>query len=394
MPSMATMLTRDPVAPVVTPSGVDEVVEAVRFAGAHDLRVEVRGPGRDGGAPAAADDALLLRTDALRGVAVDPRTGVARIAAGEPWHRVVAATGPGRAAPHGTSVAEGAAAWTLAGGVGWLARRHGLAANAVRAVELVTAAGEHVRADAEHHPEAFWALRGGGRALGVVTAIELALHPVTDLCAGALLFDLGRAPAVLAAWRAWTGDAPDALTSAVRLLRLPAAPGVPELLRGRAWCVVMAAVLARPAAADALVAPLRALGPEIDTFAPAAPAALARLAVGPPGPVAPAGAGLVLDGLPDGAAGALLELAGRGARDAPPLVELRHLGGALATPAPGGGALSALPGTHLVRAAGDGLEPALAPWAAARRHPGPGAAASARLAAVRQAMDPEGRFAG
>ena len=77
--------------------------------------------------------------------------------------------------------------------MGWLARKHGLQTNAVTALELVTADGELVRADAEHHPDLFWALRGGGGNFGVVTAIEFAVHPVDELYAGALFFEFERA---------------------------------------------------------------------------------------------------------------------------------------------------------------------------------------------------------
>jgi FAD/FMN-containing dehydrogenase len=400
---------------VAAPADAAEVAAVVRFARAHGLRVAVQATGHGARPGDGADGAVLVRTEALRGVEVDARTGVARVAAGEPWHRVVAAAGPERAAPHGSSADVGVVGSTLHGGLGWLARRHGLAANAVRAVELVTAAGAPLRADAEHHPEVFWALRGGGQPLGVVTAIELALPRVSDLSAGALLFDLGRAPAVLRAWRSWTRILPPSVTSVVRLLRMPDAPAVPDLLRGRRWCAVLATALDRPGAADALVAPLRALGPEIDTFAPAPLTALPRLAMDPPGPLPSTGTSLLLDALPDDALDALLAVAGPSAETPLPVVEVRHLGGALADPAPGGGALSALPGEHLVFATGlltpaaadateaqlDRLERALAPWDSGRRYPAmcqrpvdPATAfrpaAWSRLRAVRAALDPDG----
>ena len=83
----------------------------------------------------------------------------------------------------------GVTGYTLGGGFGWLARRYGLAANSVTAAELVTPDGDLVRADADHEPDLFWAVRGGG-GVGVVTALEMRLYPVRELYAGDLFFPI------------------------------------------------------------------------------------------------------------------------------------------------------------------------------------------------------------
>ena len=97
----------------------------------------------------------------------------------------------------------------------------------LRALELVTAGGELVRADAENHPDLFWALRGGGGNYGVVTAIEFRLYPVEDLYAGWLVWPWERSREVIEAWAEWTRTTPDEVTSMARILQLPPIDEVP-----------------------------------------------------------------------------------------------------------------------------------------------------------------------
>ena len=169
--------------------------------------------------------------------------------------------------------------------MGWLARKHGLQTNAVTALELVTADGELVRADAEHHPDLFWALRGGGGNFGVVTAIEFAVHPVDELYAGALFFPFERSSEVLHTWSELLPTLPDELMSWASLMHFPPIPDVPAFARGRSFAVVMAAFLGSEAEGRALLRPLRELGPARDTFAMVPPVVLGDLAMDPLDPV-------------------------------------------------------------------------------------------------------------
>src|SRR3712207_1785403 len=169
----------------------------------------------------------------MRGVSIDPDARVARVAAGAIWIEVVkAAAEHGLAALAGSSPDVGVVGYTLGGGLSWLARKHGIGANQVAAVELVTADGRLVRADRENEPDLFWAVRGGGGAFGVVTAIEFNLFPITEVYAGILWFPVERAIEVLNAWRAWTSDLPDEMTSVGRILQFPPIPAFPEEIRG------------------------------------------------------------------------------------------------------------------------------------------------------------------
>src|SRR5262249_28784334 len=144
------------------------------------------------------DSALLLRTSRLRDVRIDPGARTARAEAGPPWQGVaLPAGGHGLAALAGASLPGGATGYTPGAQRGRLARGYGLAATSVTAAEIVTPDGQLSRADPEHEPDLFWAVRGCGGSVGVVTALEMVLYPVPELYAGALFFPVQRAGEVL-----------------------------------------------------------------------------------------------------------------------------------------------------------------------------------------------------
>jgi len=202
--------------------------------------------------------------------------------------------------------------------------------------------------------------------VGVVTALRMRLYPVRDLYAGALFFPIQRSAEVLHAWRAWTSTVPDEVTSLGRILRLPPLPEVPEPLRGRAFALVEAAYLGDAGTGAELTQPLRQLGPELDTFATIPAPALQQLHMDPDQPVPNQGDGAFLSDVPAAAIDAVVALAGPDA-DTPLLsVEIRHLGGALARPAPDGGAQPKIDAEYLIFAAGFTPTPDLT--AAVRAH--------------------------
>ena len=119
------------------------------------------------------------------------------------------ATEQGLTALHGSSPNVGVVGYSLGGGIGWLARKHGLSAESVLAVELVTADGTLVRADRTQNTDLFWALRGGGGGLGVVVAMEIALYEVDELVAGMMIWPWERSEEVLTAYVEWAEDRPE-----------------------------------------------------------------------------------------------------------------------------------------------------------------------------------------
>lgn len=368
-----------PAVVVVVRSAAD-VVQAVKFARSQGVRIAPQGTGHGSEPLESLAGAMLVRTLPMRQVAIDPVTRTARAQAGAQWQDVVAPAGAhGLAALAGTSPNVGVAGYTLGGGLGWLARRHGLAANSVTAADIVTPDGRLVRADGDHEPDLLWAVRGAGGSVGVVTALEMTLYPVPELYAGALFFPIQRSSQILYAWREWTGTLPDEVTSLGRILRTPADPAVPGRLRGRAFVVVEAACLGDPAAAAELIKPLRELGPELDTFAVIPASALGRLHMDPGQPVPIEGDGALLADAPAAAIDTLVSLAGPDAGTLLSSIEVRHLGGALARAVPGGVAQPDIGAGYLmygsgptptpdlkdaVRARARALKDALAPWQA------------------------------
>jgi FAD binding domain-containing protein len=366
---------------VVLPETAADVAAVVDFARERGLRVTPQATGHRAGALASLERTLLLKTSRMRAVEVDAGRQEARVEAGAQWGDVVEpAAEHGLAALAGTSPGVGIVGYTLGGGLGWLGRKYGLAANSVLAAELVTADGQALRVDLDHEPELFWAVRGGGGGLGVVTALEFRLYPVRTLYAGDLFWPIERAGEVLHAWRSWVESVPDEMTSLGRLLHMPPLPQIPEPFRGRSFVSVESAYLGDEADGRELLEPLRGLAPELDTVATIAPPGLAALHMDPPEPVPGVGDGALLEALPAEAVDAVVEVAGPDSDTALLTLEIRALGGALARTSPDGGALAALDAPFAVFGAGmatpdraeavaagvDAIHDALAPWESAR----------------------------
>jgi len=199
---------------------------------------------------------------------------------------------------------------------------------------VVTADGHLVRADLEHESDLFWALRGGG-SFAVVTALEFRLFPPSGAYAGILWYPIERASEVLHAWgRLTRGPVPDELTTIGRILNFPPIPQIPEPVRGKSFVIVEAYHTRDRAQADALLAPLRTLGPVNDTITTVPMAALSHLHMDPEQPVPGASDGMMIGSLPAEAIDAFVNAAGPGAAFPLLTAEIRHLSGEFARPAP------------------------------------------------------------
>lgn len=371
-------------AAIVEAAGAADVRAAVVAARDLDLPLAVQATGH--GTHVPCDGAVLVRTSDMATVLVDPDRRVARVGAGAAWGAVAAAAAPFGLAPlSGSSPSVGVVGYTLGGGVGWLARLHGFAADSLLRAEVVTADGSIVTASADEHADLFWALRGGGGGFGVVTAVELRLHEVAEVYAGTAYFPIDSAAETLARYRAWIADVPDALSSAVLLTRLPDGERVLALRAMHAG----AADEARK-----LLAPLFAAAgpPLVDGMRPM------RFADASMGGTAPLQMDLV-HALTDAVIEAIV------AAEAAPTVEIRHWGGAMARPAADAGPVGHrdVPLSVIVDAPAPAIAAALAPHTPGGsflnflRDPGRTATAFTAanyegLRAVKAAYDPDNLF--
>ncbi len=329
---------------VVRPQHTADVQAAVRYAAGAGLGVGVMATGHGTGQRTV--DGLLLNTGDLRSIHIDPVARTARVAAGDRWADLMAATAPhGLAGLPGSSPTVGVIGYTLGGGFGWLGRRYGLAAHSLTRADLVTASGDLITVDADHHPDLFWGLQGGTGNFGIVTALEFRLHPVAEVYAGNLYYPLDRSRDVLEFFAGWSSGATPEWTSAVTFRRFPPAPVVPEPLRGRTL-VALRGCWSGPAAdgATQIDRARAALGPaEVDTFAPTPSSALASISSDPVDPLPFRSHHEFLGELSAAAIDDLVALAGAGSGSPLVMTEVRQLGGALSGPP---GALSPMAHTN------------------------------------------------
>lgn len=225
---------------IVRAAGPDDVVATIAFARRSGLPLAIRGGGHSVAGNGTVEGGIVLDLGGMRAVEVDPSRRQVRVEAGATLADVDRATEPhGLVVPLGVVSGTGVAGLTLGGGVGWLVRAHGLTIDNLLEAEVVLASGERVRASGTDHPDLFWGLRGGGGNFGVVTAFTFRAHPLDpDVFAGSLVYDRERWGEALRAYRAWTEDVPDELTTLVTFLVPPADWGLgdePRMFLGFAW---------------------------------------------------------------------------------------------------------------------------------------------------------------
>jgi FAD/FMN-containing dehydrogenase len=258
---------------------------------------------------------------------------------------------------HGSSPEVNVVGYALGGGLSWMCRKNGMLVDHITAFDVVTADGRIVRADAESEPDLFWALRGGGGSFGLVTAVEFGLFPVESFYAGSLFFEFERAAEVLKAWREWLPSAPEETMSVGRLMQFPPLEIIPEPVRGKSFTILELIHMGAEDEGAELIAPLRELGPQMDTVASVPPDGLAELHMDPVEPVPYLSDHMLLGDFPAETLDHLAAVAGAGSGSALLSVELRALGGALGRAEAGCGALASLNGSYLMFAVGAVMEP-------------------------------------
>jgi FAD/FMN-containing dehydrogenase len=243
----------------------DDVSAAVRFAREHELTLAIRSGGHDYAGNWVSDGGLLIDLSPMNTVRVDPQARTARLHPAARWGAVDRQTQAFGLATTGCTVSTvGVAGYTLGGGTGWLARRHGLALDNLMGAEVVTAVGERVRADEDENPHLFWALRGGGANFGVVTSLEFRLHEAGPEVLSAQVFHpFDNAREVLRFYRTFMQDAPDELTAYAFVLRVPPVEPFPQAFHGKPALALLTGHTSATAEGEAALQPLLDFGEPI-----------------------------------------------------------------------------------------------------------------------------------
>lgn len=319
-------------AAVVLATSPEDVAGTVRFAAAHGYTVTVQATGH--GAVGVGQDTILVQTSAMKHCAVDVLNRTARVGAGARWQDVLDAATPHGLAPLcGSAPGVGVVGYLTGGGIGPLVRTVGLSSDHVRAFDVVTGEGTLLRATPEENADLFWGLRGGKATLGIATAVEIDLLPIAEFYGGAVYFDGTDTATVLHAWCGWCSGLPETVNTSIAVQQLPPLPGVPEPLAGRMTVAVRYTAVGDLAAAEALLAPMRAAAtPVLDTVGVLPYAAIGAVHGDPVDPMPINEDQALLTELPAEAVDALLAVVGPGSGSPQVIVELRLLGGALARP--------------------------------------------------------------
>lgn len=219
------LIDREP-ALIVRCQSTKDAVAAVLFARRVGLEVSIRGGGHNVAGHAVTDGGVMIDLAEMKRVVIDPHAATAKAEGGVIWAELnKAAAEYGLAVTGGVISTTGIAGLTLGGGLGWLMSKHGLAADNLIAVELVTADGDVLQVEAQSHPDLFWALRGGGGNFGVATSFTYRLHPVQTVTGGLIAHPIDAAPDLLRFYRDAVADASDDLTVFAGLVHAPDGSG-------------------------------------------------------------------------------------------------------------------------------------------------------------------------
>ena len=249
---------------IVRAVNAGDVIAAVNFAREGRLDLAIRGGGHSVPGFGTVDDGLVIDLSGMRNVQVDPAAGVARAGGGALWGDFDHATNAfGLSTTGGVISTTGVGGLTLGGGIGYLARKHGLSCDNLIAADVVTADGRLLRASEDENDDLFWALRGGGGNFGVATSLEFRLHPVGNIFGGPIFFELDAAADVMAFYRQYIAEAPEELGAFFMFQIAPPLPFIPEERHGDTLCGVVTCWSGPERDAAAVLKPLRDAGPVV-----------------------------------------------------------------------------------------------------------------------------------
>jgi FAD/FMN-containing dehydrogenase len=252
---------------IVRCTGVADVIEAVRFARRHNMLVAVRGGGHNVAGYSVCEGGMVIDLSPMKGIRVDPAARTVRAQGGVTWGELDHETEVfGLATTGGLISTTGIAGLTLGGGIGWLARRYGLACDNLIEADVVTADGELLVASAKQNSDLFWAIRGGGGNFGVVTSLHYQLHPVGPMISGGMmLYPIETAANILRFYRDYIANAPDELSVFPAFIIVPPLPPVPADLHGKPAIALAVCYSGDTHNAEGVLQPLRSFAtPSVD----------------------------------------------------------------------------------------------------------------------------------
>ena len=260
-------IDRRPLA-IVKAASAHDVAATIGFAREHSLPLTVRSGGHSIAYHSVVDGAIVLDLSEMKKISIDP---VARIARVQPGATSGDLAGPahehGLALSTGDTHSVGMGGLITGGGIGFMARKYGLAIDNVLAAQVVTADGEILTASEEEHPNLFWAIRGGGGNFGVVTEFTVRLAPVGQILGGLLMLPASRE--ILRGYLEVAQAAPDDLTTIANLMHAPPEPFVPQEWVGKPVLAILICWTGSLEDGERALAPLRALAtPVVDAVRP------------------------------------------------------------------------------------------------------------------------------
>jgi len=256
---------------IIQCAGVADVIAAINLGKGHQLLTSIRGTGHNITGNAVCDDGMTIDLSQMKGMRIDVSARTVRAEPGLTWgelnHDLQAF---GLQATGGFISTTGIGGLSLGGGLGWLIRKHGLACDNLLEVDIVTADGNFVTANAENNTDLFWAVRGGGGNFGVITSFKFRVHPVGVVLAGMLGLPIGKVTEAMQFWRDYSTTAPEELTSGMALLTAPPASFIPEEIHGSLIGVVAGVYCGEVEEGEKIIQPFRenASPPLFDIFQP------------------------------------------------------------------------------------------------------------------------------
>jgi FAD/FMN-containing dehydrogenase len=220
---------------IVYCTNANDILNTIDFTRSTGLPITVRGGGHSMVGLSVSNGGVVIDLSRMKGITIDPSTGIARVQAGLTLGEFVHATQAyGLATTTGTVSGTGIGGLTLGGGIGWLMGKYGLTIDSLLSVDLITADGQMLTASATQHPDLFWGLRGGGGNFGVATSFTFQLHRVGSVLAGKIVYPLSQAKDVLRFYREYTETAPDELTAYLAITTT--SHGVPTISISLCYC--------------------------------------------------------------------------------------------------------------------------------------------------------------